>query len=376
MNIIPHQITIRELSEGYEEDFSTGSVIAYGGNLDVRPPYQREFVYKDKQRNAVIETAMNDYPLNVMYWAVRGDGTYEVMDGQQRTISICQYVQGDFSVGGKYFSNLPSDIRERFLDYALTVYFCDGTESEKLAWFRVINIAGEKLKEQEMRNAAFTGTWLSDAKKYFSNPNGMVYLKWKDYIAGEVLRQDYLETALGWIADGEILGGKEMSPDADPIADYMGRHQKDSDATELKLYFESVMGWTRTLFPKYRREMKTVAWGELYNRYKGGSYLASELERCVGELMADDDVQKKSGIYEYLLSGRENERALNIRAFTPSQKRAAYEKQGGICAKCQKPFPFEEMEGDHIVPWSKGGKTVPDNLQMLCRRCNGMKSDK
>lgn len=365
MNIKPHNIKVKDLFEGYEEDFTTDSVVGYGGKLDIRPKYQRAFVYKDKQREAVIDTLQKGYPLNVMYWAVRPDGTYEVIDGQQRTISICQYLQGDFSHNGLYFSNLPADKRQEIENYELTVYFCEGTESEKLEWFKTINIAGEELTAQELRNAVFVGSWVVDAKKYFSNIKGMAYLKWKDYLCGDAIRQDYLETVIDWISNGEI-------------DDYMGKHQHDLDATDLKVYFETVMNWVTTLFPHYRKEMKSPQWGRLYNLYQGNKYSATALEKRVVELMADDEVQKKSAVYEYLLGGEQVEHAdkiLNLRGFTLSQRRAAYEKQKGVCPICKKHFEFEEMHGDHIVPWSKGGKTTPDNLQMLCTTDNLAKSN-
>ena len=366
MNIKLHNIKVKDLFDGYEEDFATDSVVGYGGKLDIRPKYQRAFVYKDKQRKAVVDTLQKGYPLNVMYWAVRPDGTYEVIDGQQRTISICQYLQGDFSHNGLYFSNLPADKRQEIENYELTVYFCEGTESEKLEWFKTINIAGEELTAQELRNAVFVGSWVVDAKKYFSNIKGMAYLKWKDYLCGDAIRQDYLETVIDWISNGEI-------------DDYMGKHQHDLDATDLKVYFETVMNWVTTLFPHYRKEMKSPQWGRLYNLYQGNKYSATALEKRVVELMADDEVQKKSAVYEYLLGGEQVEHAdkiLNLRGFTLSQRRAAYEKQKGVCPICKKHFEFEEMHGDHIVPWSKGGKTTPDNLQMLCTTDNLTKSNK
>ena len=99
MKIQLKEITVRELTSGYQDNDENG-VIGFGGKLDIRPPYQREFIYKDKQRDAVIDTITKDFPLNVMYWAVREDGNFEVIDGQQRTISISQYVNGDFSING------------------------------------------------------------------------------------------------------------------------------------------------------------------------------------------------------------------------------------------------------------------------------------
>ena len=362
MKIEMHTITVRELVDGYVNSEEEG-VVAFGGKLDVRPKYQREFIYKPTQQEAVIDTLTKGYPLNVMYWAVREDGSYEVIDGQQRTLSICEYVAGRFAYMFRYFGNLASDEQAQILDYKLTVYFCEGTESEKLEWFKTINIAGEELTEQELLNAVYAGTWTGDLKRYFSRPAGPAYGLASRYMKGEPIRQDYLAAVLKWKSGGDVKN-------------YMALRQHEASAMDEWLYFKGVIDWVQTLFPKYRKEMKGLEWGALYNEFSGEKYDPAALEREIVGLMEDDDVQKKSGIYEYLLSGRERERLLNIRTFTPGQKRAAYERQKGVCPKCRKRFAFEEMEGDHIKPWSKGGKTVPENLQMLCKRCNGLKSDK
>ena len=362
MKIEMHTITVRELVAGYSNSDEDG-VVAFGGKLDVRPKYQREFIYKPQQQEAVIDTLTKGYPLNVMYWAVREDGTYEVIDGQQRTLSICEYVAGRFAYMFRYFGNLAADEQNEILDYGLTVYFCEGTESEKLEWFKTINIAGEELTEQELLNAVYAGPWTADLKRYFSRSAGPAFGLGSRYMKGEPIRQDYLATVLKWKSGGDVKN-------------YMALHQHEPSAMEEWLYFKSIIDWVQTLFPKYRKEMKGLEWGNLYNEFVGGKFDPVALEKSILALMEDDDVQKKSGIYEYLLSGRDRERLLNIRAFTPGRKRAAYERQKGICPKCEKHYAIEEMEGDHIVPWSKGGKTVPENLQMLCKRCNGMKSAK
>src|SRR5580704_16516529 len=203
MKIELKEITIKKLTDGFADNAEQG-VVAYGGKLDIRPPYQREFIYKDKQRDAVIDSVRKDFPLNVMYWAVRKDGHYEVIDGQQRTLSICQYVNGDFSIKGLAFHNLQDDQQEQILKYKLMVYLCSGTDSEKLDWFRTINIAGEELTEQELRNAVYSGSWVSDAKRYFSKNGCPAYGLANDYMKGTPIRQNYLETAIKWINDGEI----------------------------------------------------------------------------------------------------------------------------------------------------------------------------
>jgi hypothetical protein len=203
MNIELKEITVRELTNGYEDN-EEARVVGYDGKLDIRPPYQREFIYKTNQRDAVINTITKDFPLNILYWAVREDGNYEVIDGQQRTISISQYVEGDFSFNNRYFHNLQDDEQKQILDYKLMVYLCSGTDSEKLEWFKIINIAGEKLTEQELRNAVYSGSWVSDVKRYFSKSSCPAYGIGSDYLNGSPIRQDYLQTAIKWISGDNI----------------------------------------------------------------------------------------------------------------------------------------------------------------------------
>jgi hypothetical protein len=358
MNIELKKITVRELTDGYEDNAEAG-VVGYGGKLDIRPQYQREFIYKDKQRDAVIDTITKDFPLNVMYWAVREDGGFEVIDGQQRTISICQFVEGDFAFEERYFHNLQKDEQEKILDYRLMVYHCSGTDSEKLGWFKTINIAGEKLTDQELRNAVYSGPWVTDAKRYFSKTACPAYGIGSDYLTGTPIRQDYLETVIYWFNEGNIDG-------------YMAIQQHKPNANELWLYFQAVINWVKATFPKYRREMKGVAWGELYNAHKGDMIDHAKIESDIARLMVDDDVTNKKGIYAYVLNG--NERHLNIRAFSDNQKREAYERQKGICPVCKEHFEIDGMQGDHITPWHQGGKTIADNCQMLCAECNRRKS--
>ena len=360
MKIELKQITVRDLVKDYQ-DSAEGGVRAYGGLLDVRPPYQREFVYKDKQRDAVIETVRQGFPLNVMYWAKRDDGTFEVIDGQQRTISLCQYINGDFAYLMRYFHNLQADEKNAILDYELMVYVCEGSDSEKLQWFKTINIAGEKLTDQELRNAVYAGTWLADAKRYFSKTACVAYQIGQDYVSGSPIRQEFLETALKWISDGQIEA-------------YMAKHQHDANALALWQYFQSVMTWVDATFPNKRKKwMRGQNWGGLYNRFKDEVLDSADLEKQIAALILDDEVENKKGIYPYVLT--RDEKYLNLRAFSDSMKQKLYETQQGICPMCKEQFALEQMEGDHIIPWSQGGKTTEDNGQMLCKNCNRTKSD-
>lgn len=366
MKIELQKIKVRAVVEGFKDSAELG-VTAYGGKLDIRPKYQREFVYTGTQRDEVIRTIKNNFPLNVMYWVKTDQGNYEVLDGQQRTISIAQYVNNDFSLDDRFFHNLTSEEQEQILDYELMIYFCEGTDKERLDWFKIINIAGEKLTEQELRNAVYTGPWLSDAKVKFSKSNCAAYLLATDggaLVGGSPIRQEILETALAWINNGQI-------------ADYMAKHQHDQNADELWEYFQDVIAWVRQSFPNYRHEMKNVSWGPLYNQFKEAELDPPKLEDEVKLLMQDEDVTKKSGIYPFVLTRKEN--YLNIRAFTDKMKREAYERQNGKCiarnAVCGNThFDIGEMEADHITPWTEGGHTDASNCQMLCKEDNRRKS--
>lgn len=374
MKIDLQKITIAAVAQNYRDNAEDG-VVGFDGKLNIRPKYQREFVYDAKQRDAVLETIRKGFPLNVMYWAKNDDGTFEVLDGQQRTVSFCQYVAGHFSIliDGRPMTmhNLTEPQRKQILDYELMVYVCEGDDQDKLDWFKTINIAGAKLTDQELRNAVYTGPWLTHAKSIFSKTGCAAYGLSSKYVSGSPIRQELLETALEWKSGNQ--------PEQ-----YMSAHQHDPNANELWTYFQNVIHWVQQTFTTYRKEMKGIAWGPLYDRFRDKLYNTDELEHQTAELMQDPDVTKHSGIYTYLLTG--DPRYLSIRGFDVRDKRAAFERQHHRCAsgtKCHTPgnddglheFTLDEMHGDHITPWSKGGHTTADNCQMLCIPCNRDKSD-
>ena len=359
MIIEPKELTVRAVADGFVDSAEEG-VVGYGGKLNIRPKYQREFVYGTKERNAVMDTILKGFPLNVMYWAVNEDGTFEVIDGQQRTISFCQYVNGYYSIDNRAFYNLTETEKNEILDYKLMVFFCEGNDKEKLEWFEIVNIAGMKLTDQELRNAVYTGTWLTHAKSIFSKSNCAAYLLSQNYVNGSPIRQQILETALNWISNGEIR-------------EYMSIHQHDPNANELWTYYQSVINWVTLTFTNYRREMKGIDWGSLYGAFKDKMFDTAKLEQEIQALMMDEDVTSRKGIYPYVLTHQEKH--LSIRAFTDSQKRAAYERQKGICPMCGEHFDIDGMEADHITPWSEGGRSIPENCQTLCKECNRRKSN-
>ena len=373
MTIKQLEVTIGEITKGYINNEEQG-VRGYNGLLDIRPPYQREFIYNEAEQRAVINTVLNEYPLNVMYWVKRSDDAecpYEVMDGQQRTLSLCQYVAGKFAVDFKYFDNQPADDQKKILDYKLTVYVCEGKESEKLEWFKTINIAGKPLNEQEIRNAVYAGPFVSDAKHHFSKSNCGAYRLGKDLVNGSPIRQDFFKKALEWMADHETRNGKPQH-----AVGYMAVHQHDKNAIPLWTYFQNVLNWAISTFnmKKFKIIMKGVDWALFYDKYHEQPLDIKAMEDRISDLIGDDEIQKPNGIIPYVLTG--DERYLDLRTFKDKVKKAIWEKQNHKCAICGKEFDFELMEGDHIKPWREGGRTDIKNCQMLCRQCNRSKGSK
>lgn len=360
MKINQQTLHIRDVVEGYKDKGVEG-VVGYGGRLDIRPSFQREFVYKEKQQKAVIHSILNGYPLNVMYWVKRGE-KFEVLDGQQRIISIGRFVDGKtvIQINGKdqFFHSLSSVMQDKILDYELTVYFCEGTDDETLEWFEIVNLAGEQLRPQEIRNAVYGGSWVEAAKLKFSKPGCVAFNVGGKYLNGSSIRQDYLETTIDWLSDGNINH-------------FMAQHKDEPNADVLWEYFESVIEWVQFVFPTYHKSMKGIDWGALYKDYQHNYGVPRNNEKEVLRLLKDEDVTNKRGIYEYILSGKVP--LLNIRQFSDSDKEVKYKEQKGICAKCREGFKPDEMEGDHVTPWIEGGKTEFKNLQMLCKSCNRLK---
>lgn len=373
MTIKQISVTVGEITKSYVNNDEQG-VRGYNGLLDIRPPYQREFIYNEKEQQAVITTVLNGYPLNIMYWVKRSDDAecpYEVMDGQQRTLSLCEYVAGKFAYDFKNFFNQPADIQKKILDYKLTVYVCEGEESEKLEWFKTINIAGKSLNEQEIRNAVYAGPFVSDAKKHFSKTNCAAYRLGKDLVNGSPIRQEFFKKALEWMAAHETRCGKPQT-----IVGYMSEHQHDLNAVPLWTYFQSVLHWAMDTFnmKKFKKIMKGLDWAKFYDEYHEKSLDIKDMEQRIVDCLSDDEIQKPQGIIPYVLTG--DERYLDLRAFPEKIKLAVWEQQDHKCTLCGKEFDIEFMEADHITPWCDGGRTVLENCQVLCRDCNRRKGGK
>lgn len=384
------QFTVRQICEGFVyNEYEGKGLFGLSGKLTIQPEYQRNYIYAEQKKEIpVIESVLKGYPLGLIYFNKVGEDRYEVLDGQQRITSLGRFVSNWFkiSINGRdtKFIGLPDDLKELILDKTeLLVYICDGTESEIKEWFETINIAGIPLKEQERRNAAFYGPFVTKLKEVFSNSQSSdAKHKWSRFIKGNISRQDYLERALDWVSRGNI-------------DEYMSVHRKDESIDEVTTYFNTVIEWASTTFKDIKPEMQGLEWGRLYEKYHKNPYDPKKVWERVEELyedVANDVIKDASGIFEYILGGEQDTRLLNVRLFDKRTIKAVYERQTaeakakGIsnCPHCaigheanaRKIWALKDMDADHVTAWSKGGATSIENCQMLCKTHNRAKGNR
>ncbi len=368
MEIHEHKIAIRDIVEGYHDD-GNGHVIGYAGLLNIRPPYQREYIYdgkKDFQEN-LMSSVYYGRPVNLIYFAKAEDSEYdyELLDGQQRIVTICKFIkERKFSITLsdeeiEYWQGLSVKDQDRILDYQLHVHVCEGGADELMRWFKTINTGAKELSDQELRNSIYNGPWVTNAKYYFTKKGGQEE-KCKTYMRGKRNRQEHLERILQWKTGS--------SRDRD-IRDYMAKHKKDENAKPLWNYFGEVKNWIDSLFNPHQA-MKQVNWGVLHREYGNREHDTDYTRTVATKLINDDEVQKKSGVYEYVLGGEITKSLLNLRTFDDKVKFKIYARQEGKCNLCGAEIKKHEAHADHIKPWSKGGKTDEENCQVLCAPCN------
>jgi len=379
-------ITVKDICDGFVYNALEGKgLFGLSGKLTIQPEYQRNYIYADGKRDvAVIESILKGYPLGLIYFNIVSENKLEVLDGQQRITSFGRFVNNKFAVKDEngmeqYFSGIAADKQARILETKLTIYECEGTESEIKQWFRTINIAGVPLNDQELLNAVYSGPFVTLGKAEFSNSQNSNIQKWSAYVSGNANRQEFLECAFDWVSKGHI-------------DNYMGIHRFEANITELKTYFNSVIEWVSSVFKDVESEMRGLEWGQLYEKYHNTAYDPAKVSQEVQKLYGDLYIKNRKGIFEYILGGSLDTKLLNVRVFEESMKKSVYTTQTteaetkgeSNCPLCAighdankgKIWKLSEMDADHVAAWCKGGATKPENCQMLCKTHNRAKGNR
>src|SRR5574344_659607 len=387
--ILHTEWTVADLCKGFTYNELEGKgLFGLDGKLTIQPEYQRHYIYNDGKRDvAVIESLLKGYPIGLIYFNRTSDGRYEVLDGQQRITSFGRFVPGKFAITSAndnvhHFKSLPEEQKQKILQSSLLIYECEGEQEEINEWFKTINIVGLPLKEQELRNAIYSGEFVNAAKQVFSNSQNAETQKWSCYIKGDLKRQDYLAKALEWVSNS-----KHMYIDA-----YMSLHRHDTSINELENYFRSVIDWVTTTFTMVDHDMCGLEWGRLYETYHNTPYSIGHITERVQALQDDDSIGCPRNIYEYVLGGETDKTLLNIRIFEEATKKTAYKRQTEVaiekgisnCPLCAlsdnanktRIYKLSEMDADHVTAWSKGGATLIENCEMLCKTHNRSKGNK
>ena len=381
-------ITVRDICEGFVYDTNEGKgLYGWGGKLVIQPEYQRHYIYYELNKEApVIDSVLKEYPIGLIYFVKVAEDKYEVLDGQQRITSLGRFITTKFNIidengNEQIFTSLASSKQKLILNTHLTIYICEGEEHEIKAWFKTINIAGEPLNEQELLNAIYSGPFVTNAKKVYSNSNNPQMQKWQCYVNGNPKRQEVLAEALEWVTKGDCK-----------VDDYMARHRYDTNISELQNYFDSVIEWAKGVFETPYPGMKGLAWGKLYEKYHNNPYNTTAIRTRIEELLADDFVTNKKGVFEYVLGGERDKQLLNVRVFDMRIKEKKYKEQTDkairegisncpLCAIGENAnkthiWKLSEMDADHVTAWSRGGSTTIDNCEMLCKTHNKVKGNR
>jgi 5-methylcytosine-specific restriction endonuclease McrA len=381
-------VSVQDICDGFVYNELEGKgLFGLSGKLTIQPEYQRNYIYASDggtKEIAVIESVLKGYPIGLIYFNKVSDSALEILDGQQRITSLGRFVTDKFAIKDEngmeqYYGGMAIDKKVKIMETKLLIYECEGTESEIKEWFKTINIAGIPLNDQELLNAVYSGPFVTLGKAEFSNSQNANIQKWSAYVSGSANRQAFLECALDWVSK-------------DHIGDYLSSHRYDKDINELKKYFNSVIDWISSVFIDLESEMRGLEWGRLYEEYHNQAYNHTKVSAEVKKLYADPYVKNRRGVFEYILGGSTDTKLLDVRVFDEAIKKVIYAKQTATakrtkksnCPLCavghdankSKIWDYNEMDADHVTAWSKGGKTVAKNCQMLCKTHNRSKGNR
>lgn len=401
--------TLGEIAKGYSDksEDNVGGVTTMDGYINIRPKYQRAFIVeKDKKwRSRLIDSVLNGRPIGNFYFAAKDNGYYEVLDGQQRLMTLCAVISNgnegtisyvdekDGRIKEGAFNNLPPKWQKKIKDYKLKVYLCYGEEEGMLNWFTTINQPHSELTKQEIRNAVYCGTFVEDAKRLFSKTkaNSAPTSEFQDHDSPyyfdkfshslKLERQDFLERVIDWVSRpmSEYNPRKKNETGDEKeerINNYMSIHRNDANADSLVIGYKKIVDWAYRTFDEDIIKQKGVRgcdWGELYALFGHKTFDLEKINREMDELLDNNSIARTQNVAKYVLAGKQTNdedeniryKLLNVKGLTERERNKLYKMQGGIDPIDGRHYDIKDMQAHHIVPIYAGGETKLGNMVLL-----------
>ena len=343
---------------------------------------QRNIVYDADKQALVIDSLYKGIPLPAFYLWQREDGKLEVLDGKQRIEAIKKFKQGNLLYEGKSWKAYAydSDLQQVVDETELTMIICSGNEEKKREIFKRINTLGVPLSRFEVLNGLYHGEYIEGLNYYFANDaNVRKVLPYASVDRGD--NKYRLLEYIYYVRKGRVF------PKRSELDDYVQQHKNESFNDEVKK-IKPYIGFIRDVFGdaskinsvlKFKLAVKYQKDRTIWQQHKDtiikecNTYLKSEWSKL--------STTKDQDIEDIILGVVNNLHVDPKRLFTEDDKTKLLAElepnEQGLyeCKNCHQHFAADELTVDHIKPWSKGGRTVLSNAQLLCRACNSEKGN-
>lgn len=390
------------------------------GNLELQPKFQREYVWalRPELPSRLIESLLLRIPIPPIYLGKMPGGRHEVIDGQQRLTTLVKFVRNEFalcklqrmsSLNGKLFKELSAEQQEKILDEPIRTIVIDAAGNSDLRYevFERLNRGSMALNEQELRNCVYRGPFNDLLAELERDP------LWRKIKGGSEpeWRFKEREMILRFFAFANRLpqyNGNLKAFLNEYMADYSPR--KEADLKVHAALFRQTMQNIYAVFglnsarsydvnprtnngewdSKFSVTVLDIQASALINKSPARVQQAAEQIRelflftMLTDVQMQDAISRRTGStlqtkirftkFRQLVDPIVDGVYLEPRFFDYGFRQELWNKSH-MCKLCKNEIHlFDDSTVDHIIPYSKGGKTTHENGQLAHRYCNARKN--